>query len=318
MTAKILFLDEIELSVQAREHLERMGSIATAVNPSQVALSSMVSDAIALIFQLSPLHITSWVMDAAPNLKVIGRIGIGTEQIDISAARARDIAVVNAAGAQASAVADHALGLMLCLARKIVQGDTALRSGQWPTPASLVGHDLTQKTLGVIGFGAIGRALASRVRSFDMSVLAFDPYISPERIAALGGAPSDLPTLLASSDYISIHVPLTSETTKLIGREELRYVSPDAYVINTSRGSVVDEAGLIEMLQHGEIAGAGLDVFENEPLASDSPLLQMNNVVLTPHIGGWTVEAQAKTREMVAEDVARVLGGLDPLRPVTA
>ena len=208
--------------------------------------------------------------------------------------------------------------MLLCLARNIVQGDSAVRAGEWAPPQSFMGHELTQKTLGVVGFGAIGRQLAGRAISFGMNVLAFDPYVPPTQIAEANVTPLDLPALLTRSDYISVHVPLTPETRHLIAAEDLRLMSSGAYLINTSRGAVVDEAALIDALKHDRIAGAGLDVFEREPLAADSPFVRMRNVVLTPHIGGWTIEGQARTQEAVAEDVARVIAGLEPFNPVTA
>ena len=318
MAFDIVLLDEITLTVQARVLLEGVGSVRVLPGVDQDELPSSVANADALIFQLSQLRLSADVMDAAPALKVIGRVGIGVDQIDIAAAMARDITVVNAAGAQADAVADHAMALMLAVARNIVAGHLAVMAAKWKSPQHFLGHSLTGKALGIVGFGAVGQMLAARAAGFGMSILAFDPYLPNDRIVASGATPSDLGTLLAGSDFVSIHVPLTSETEHLIGGNQFRSMRPGSYLINTSRGPVIDQQALIAALQMREIAGAGLDVFEHEPLSADSPLLNFEQVVLTPHIGGWTFEAQAKTQETVAADVARVLGGQPPQNPVTA
>ena len=190
--------------------------------------------------------------------------------------------------------------------------------GDRSPPRYFMGYELDGKTLGIIGFGAIGRRLARRALAFGMAVQAYDPYLPSERIEQSGAAPRDLAGLLTDSDFISIHVPLTVETKHLIGIEELESMRTGAYLINTARGPIIDEQALVSALQEGVIAGAGLDVFEEEPLPPDSPLIGLDRVVLTPHIGGWAIEAQTRTQERVARDVARVLRGETPHSPVAA
>ena len=277
-----------------------------------------VRNADAVMYQLFPHPITRRVLERCRRLKVIGRIGIGMDQVDLPAAAERGVTVVNAAGAQGAAVADHAMALILCLARNVVTSHISLLAGDRHPPESFMGFELEGKNLGIIGFGAIGRRLAQRAFGFGMSVHAYDPYLPDKVIEESGVLPTPLPGLLAGSDFISIHVPLTGETRHLIGVDELAAMRSTAYLINTARGAVIDEQALVEALREGVIAGAGLDVFEEEPLAATSPLLELDRVVLTSHIGGWAKEAQIRTQESVAQDVARVLRGEAPISPVAA
>ena len=317
MSYDIVFLDRVELTPVSRRELEGVGTVRTVPVTAQEDLLSVVRDADAIVYQLFPHQLTREVLERSRRLKVIGRIGIGMDQVDIDAATDCGITVVNAAGAQAAAVADHAMALMLCLARNVVASHNALMAGDRSPPWHFMGCELDGKTLGIIGFGAIGRRLTQRALAFGMAVQAYDPYLPPDSIAEAGATPRDLAGLLAESDFISIHVPLTDETKYLIGAEEIGAMRPDAYLINTARGPIIHERALISALQEGFIAGAGLDVFEEEPLAPDSPLLGLDRAVLTPHIGGWAIEAQTRTQESVARDVARVLRGETPVSPVS-
>ncbi len=316
MTPQILLLDDIAFSVDGRQRLEQVGVIKVTEGLAQQDLPRVVGEASALMFQLSTLLISDEVLEASSKLKVIGRIGIGMDQVDVAAANARGVCVVNAAGAQDAAVADHAFALILNLARNVIRGDAAVRNGRWSAPQMFMGQSLAGRTLGIVGFGAIGRQLAKRAIAFGMTTFAYDPYLSDDEINDTGALSADLDKILIASDYVSVHTPLTSETHHIIGAEQLSAMSSDAFLINTSRGSVIDEAALIDALRDKQIAGAGLDVFEEEPLSHESPLIEMDNVVLTPHIGGWTFEAQRKTQMSVIEDVARVLEGTDPINPV--
>jgi len=318
MDYDIVFLDRVELTPVSRRALERVGSVRTVPVTAQEDLLAAVRDADAVVYHLFPGHLTRDVLERCRRLRVIGRIGIGMDQVDLPAAAGGGITVVNAAGAQAAAVADHAMALMLCLARNVVASHTALVAGDRNPPWQFMGVELEGKSLGIIGFGAIGRRLAQRAFGFGIAVQAYDPYVAPDAIEEAGATPVGLAELLAGSDFVSVHVPLTDETWHLIGADELATMRPTAYLVNTARGPILDEAALVAALRDGVIAGAGLDVYEEEPLAPGNPLLALDGVVLTPHIAGWAIEAQVRTQESVVKDVARVLRGETPVSPVSS
>ena len=317
MDFDIVFLDRVELTPVSRQALEGVGTVRTVPVTAQEDLREAVRDAHAIVYQLFPHRLTRRVLERCRRLKVIGRIGIGMDQVDLAAAAGRGVTVVNAAGAQAAAVADHAMALMLGLARNVVASHTALLAGDRSPPGRFMGVEMEGKTLGIVGFGAIGRRLAQRAFGFGMAVRAHDPYVSPDAIEEAGATPGSLAEVLAGSDFVSLHIPLTDETWHLIGAREFAAMRPTAYLINTARGAIVDEAALVSALRDGAIAGAGLDVYEEEPLAAGSPLLALDQVVLTPHVAGWAIEAQIRTQERVVKDVARVLRGETPVSPVS-
>ena len=317
MDYDIVFLDRVELTPVSRQALDEVGKVRTVPVTAQEDLLPAVRDADAVVYHLFPNRLTRDVLERCRRLKVIGRIGIGMDQVDLPAAADCGVTVVNAAGAQAAAVADHAMALMLCLARNVVASHTSLLAGDRSPPWHFMGFELEGKSLGIIGFGAIGRRLAQRAFGFGMAVQAYDPYVPADAIEEAGGTPRSLAELVATSDFISIHVPLTDETRHLIGADELAAMKPTAHLVNTARGPIIDETALVTALRGGVIAGAGLDVYEEEPLAADNPLLQLGHVVLTPHIAGWAIEAQVRTQESVVKDVARVLRGEIPISPVS-
>ena len=317
MDYDIVFLDRVELTPVSRQALDEVGRVRTVPVTEQEELLPAVRDADAVVYHLFPNQLTRGVLERCRRLKVIGRIGIGMDQVDLPAAADCGVTVVNAAGAQATAVADHAMALMLCLARNVVASHTSLLAGDRIPPWRFMGFELEGKSLGIIGFGAIGRRLAQRAFGFGMAVQAYDPYVPPVAIEEAGGTPVGLAELLATSDFISIHAPLTDDTRHLIGTDELAAMKPTARLVNTARGPIIDETALVAALRAGVIAGAGLDVYEEEPLATDSPLLQLDQVVLTPHIAGWAIETQVRTQERVVKDVARVLRGEIPVSPVS-
>lgn len=273
-------------------------------------LVEIIADYDALVVR-SRTRVTSDVIQAGRRLKVIGRAGVGLDSIDVEAARARGIAVVNSPEAVTVAVAEHTLALMLCLARQIPYADASMRRGEW-LKSALLGSELMGKTLGVIGLGRIGSAVAQRAAAFGMLVLAHDPYLSAEQIRERGAESVSMGELLGQSDYISIHVPLTPETEGLIGRHHLALVKPNARLVCCARGKIVDEAALLAALEEGRLAGAALDVFAEEPLPADSPLLRSNKVLVTPHIGANTVEGQAAVGLDTARRVLAVLHGDRP------
>ena len=265
------------------------------------------------------------VLAAAPVLEVIGIPGSGWDHIDVDGATARGIAVVNAAGAQHAAVAEHTLGLMLSLVKRIAVSDRIFHLEQrfagrdhfmgdgwpgWP-------EELSGKTIGILGFGFIGRDVARKCRlGFDMRVLAFDPFADPDEMARQGVEPADLDDLLATSDFVSLHLPLTEATRNFIGERELRLMQPHSYLVNLSRGGTVDEDALVRALQEGWIRGAGIDVFAEEPAPDGHPLYGMENVVLTAHIGGWVIEAVPRLSAVMAREMRTVLRGERPWRIV--
>ena len=256
-------------------------------------------------------RIDTELLDRAPELRVISQMAVGVDNIDVSACTKRRIPVGNTPGVLTETTADLAFALILAAARRLVEADRFTRSGEWTTwsPMLLTGPDVHHATLGIIGMGRIGREVAKRARGFDMRVLYHYRRPYPESTGELGAEYASLNDLLEQSDFVSLHVPLTPETRHLIGREQLRRMKRTAILINTARGPVVDEAALYEALKEGIIAGAGLDVFEIEPLALTSPLLKLDNVVALPHIGSASVATRTKMAVLAAENLAAGLRG---------
>lgn len=250
------------------------------------------------------------VIEAGRRLRVIGRAGVGVDNIDLDAARAHGIAVVNSPEASTVSVAEHTMGMMLALARHVPQADASLRRGQW-LKKQFMGVELSGKTLGIIGLGRIGAAVAVRAQAFDMTVIAYDPYIPLQRAEGLGVPLLALDDLLRQSDFVTIHTPLMDSTRGLISDRELSLMKPNAYLIFCARGGIVDEAALLCAIEEGHLAGAALDVFEKEP-PGDNPLLANDKVIATPHLGAMTQEAQIKASVGVAQQVLAVLNGDQP------
>ncbi|MAG33679.1 MAG: 3-phosphoglycerate dehydrogenase [Deltaproteobacteria bacterium] len=265
-------------------------------------------------------------MARIPNLEVIGVSASGFDWIDTQAATERGVAVVYSAGAQYSAVAEHGIGLMLSLAKRIAVSDRALRVAPFPTLQHFTGNEwpgfpeeIDSKTIGVLGFGFVGRELAHKCRTaFRMRVLAFDPYYDPldagRQGVELHTRRAQLGEMLGQCDFVALTLPLSDETRHIIGRPELMAMKSSAYLINMSRGGTIDEEALVAALQEGEIAGAGLDVFDPEPARQDHPLFQMENTVVTPHIGGWVREAMPRLVALTADGMLAVLRGERPNR----
>ncbi|CEP66800.1 D-isomer specific 2-hydroxyacid dehydrogenase,catalytic domain [Moorella glycerini] len=251
-------------------------------------------------------------LEQAPKLKVIVKHGTGIDSIDLEAAARRGIIVANAPGTNASAVADLTIGLMIAAARQIVIADQQTRQGLW---GPVMGFDIYGKTLGIVGLGQIGRGVARRVQGFQMNILGYDMMHDPEFEKEHGVRPASLEEILATADFITLHLPLTESTRKLIGARELARMKTTSFLINTSRGELVDEAALYEVLQQKKIAGAALDVFQVEP-PLDSALLKLDNVIVTPHMGGYTYGSMALTSEVVAQTIVNVLTGKPPLYEV--
>ncbi|GMR10052.1 MAG: hypothetical protein BMS9Abin28_0873 [Anaerolineae bacterium] len=244
---------------------------------------------------------------AGPNLKVIGRAGVGVDNIDLQAAESKGLIVVNAPQAATVAVAELTLGLMLSLARHIPAADAGMRRTEW-RKSELKGSELSEKTLGIIGVGRIGAAVAERARAFGMNVLGYDLLIPDEELRSRGTEPTDIDSLLGASDYICLHLPLNEETRGMIGREAISRMKTGARLVSVARGGIVDEQALLAALESGHLSGAALDVFSEEP-PGESPLLQHPNMIATPHIGAQTREAQLKAGRDIASEVLAALNG---------
>ncbi len=256
----------------------------------------------------SATNIDADVIAAADRLQVIARAGIGLDNIDVAAATARGVIVCNAPQSNVISAAEHTVALMLSLARDIPQAHASLTSGNWDRSA-FQGVELHGKTLGIVGLGRVGALVAQRCSGFGMHLVAYDPYISPERAAQMGVelVPS-VPVLCGIADIVTVHLPKTADTAGIVGEDELKAMKPGALVVNTARGGIVDEEALHTALSEGWIAGAALDVYESEP-TTESPLFDLDNVVVTPHLGASTSEAQDKAGRMVAEYVRLALSG---------
>jgi D-3-phosphoglycerate dehydrogenase len=270
-------------------------------------LIELLADVDGAIVGVVPL--TSRVLENAPKLKIVSAHGVGVDYIDLQAAARRGVMVANCPGANDQAVADLAIGLMVAIARRIPAVDGQVRQGQWGRHS---GSELWNKTLGLIGLGRIGRGVAKRALGFDMKVLAYDPYVSQEQIQPLEVTLTSLDQVIAAADFLSVHAALTDETRNMIGADQLRAMKPGAYLINTSRGGLVDEAALYQALTEGQIAGAALDTFVDEPPLG-SPLLQLDNVVLTPHVGAHTREAIERVGILAARNVVQALQTGEPV-----
>lgn len=257
-------------------------------------------------------RIDAHLMDSAgPQLKVISQMAVGYDNIDVKAARERGIKIGNTPGVLTDATADLAFALLLAAARRLVEGVEYIRSGQWITwdPRALLGGDLVGSTLGIIGLGRIGQAVARRAAGFEMRLLAHSPRCTPDAAAQVNVRLVSLEDLLRESDYVSIHVPLKPETRHLIGQPQLALMKPSAILINTARGPIVDQAALIAALQQGVIRGAALDVTDPEPIPLDDPLLSLPNVIVVPHIGSASIRTRDRMALMAAENlIAGVTG----------
>jgi D-3-phosphoglycerate dehydrogenase / 2-oxoglutarate reductase len=269
-------------------------------------LCASLADYDALVVR-SQVKVDAGVIAAGTRLQVIGRAGVGVDNVDLDAATRAGITVVNAPTGNTIAATEHTLALLYGVARKIAAADASVRRGEWER-TQFTGLELRGRTLGLVGLGKIGQAIAARARAMEMAVLASDPYVTAEQAAHHGAELVPLADLLARSDVVSVHVPLSRATRGMIGTKELDRMKPGAILLNVARGGVVDEAAVAAALTKGTLAGAGIDVFEHEPPV-DSPLLDAPNTLLTPHLGASTAEAQVAVAEEIADQVIDVLAG---------
>ncbi|MSO21037.1 MAG: phosphoglycerate dehydrogenase [Acidobacteria bacterium] len=268
--------------------------------PARDKLIPELKDADALLIR-SAVQCDAALLAAAPRLKVIGRAGIGVDNVDIEAATKKGVLVMNTPGGNSVSVAEHTLALMLSMARSVAQANESMHAGRWEKKL-FEGSELRGKTLGLLGLGRIGVEVVKRARAFELDIIGYDPYISPTLAEDLHVELVSLDDLFARSDYLSLHTPLTPETDKIIGRENLKKMKKGARIVNCARGELVDEVALAEAIAAGQIAGAALDVFSAEPL-KNSPLTELKQVALTPHIAGSTAEAQEIVGYRIAEQV---------------
>jgi D-3-phosphoglycerate dehydrogenase len=310
---KVLLTDKIDTA--GMEILEKVAEVKFSSSLSEDVLASEASDVDGMIVRV-PAFVTRKVLENARRLKVVGRFGVGYENIDVEAATEKGVVVTYTPGANTLSVAEHVIGLMFALAKQITQADNAVRKHDWEMRLHYSGMELAEKTLGLVGLGRIGTCIAGLARGLGMSVLVFDPYVGKERAGELGVELLTLEPLLSRSDFIVICCALTDETRGLIDEKALALLKPTAYLVNVARGPIVDEQALIKALRDKRIAGAALDVFEKEPPDPNNPLLKLDNVILSPHIAGVAQDASRRISVWVAEDVVRVLNREPPKYPV--
>jgi D-3-phosphoglycerate dehydrogenase len=293
-------LQEINLAVEK-------GGPSAFRPPAYVFQAAATADVLVTQFCTVP----ATLLEAAPSIKVVGVLRAGVENVDVAAATARGIAVVNTPGRNADAVADFTVGMLIAEARNICRGHRGLKHGRWIREYPNSGHipDLPGKTVGIVGLGEIGRKVARRLAGFDMTILAHDPFVktAPEGIRMV-----DLPTLMTESDFVTLHARVTKETEGLISRALIARMKPTAYLVNTARSALVDEVALTEALRDRKIAGAALDVFDHEPLGADDPLVHLENVTIAPHLAGGSNDAFFNCPKLLAAELAKLLGGSEP------
>lgn len=295
-----------------KKEIEKVGGIIKRLScKTEEDIIKHCQDAMGLIVQYAP--ITKHVLKSLPNLKIVSRMGIGVDNIDVEAATELGIYVSNVPDGSLEEVSSHALALLMALSRKItILNHTIKIDKNWSMQPAVPIKRFTVQTLGFLSFGRIAQRLAEKAKPLGLKMIAYDPYL-PENIAKQYNVKLvDLKTVLEQSDYISIHSPLTKETKHLINAETLKKMKNTAYLINTGRGSIIDEKALIEALKNKEIAGVGLDVLETEPIEKDNPLLKMENVIITPHVAWYSDEALIDIRSKVARGVAEVISGTIP------
>ncbi|MEL7590689.1 MAG: hydroxyacid dehydrogenase [Anaerolineaceae bacterium] len=305
---KILLTDGLEEN--GKVILRSKAEVVDQAGISAEDLLNVVGEYDALIVR-GRTKVNAAVLEAGKKLKVVGRAGVGVDNIDLAAAKAHGVTAVNSPLATTVAVAELTLSLMLSAVREIPRADASMKAGKW-LKKEFEGRELFGKTLGVIGFGRIGSAVAARAKAFEMKVLAYDPLIPAEEIARRGGEPVSFDDLLAQSDVITMHMPLTPDSRNLLNAEAFSKMKEGVFIVCAARGGVIDEQALLEALNNGKVAGAALDVYSTEP-PGQTELVAHPRVIDTPHVGAQTVEAQARAANDIAEEVLNALEG-KPLR----
>lgn len=323
MPQRVLICDAKATSVEhalQEDALEACGATAVPVDPvprTESALIEALEDAVGVIVDAN-VPVTARVLEAAPDLQVVGRAGTGVDNVDLEAAADHGVTVCNHPTYSVEEVATHTLTLLLAALRRLPRYDRDVRAGGWDWGEGVPVPRLREVTVGLVGFGAIPRRLATTMSGFGCEILAADPYVSDDLIRAQNVEPTDLEDLLARSDALSIHCPLTEETEGLIGRAELEAVPEDAVVVNTARGRVIDTDALVAALEADVIGFAALDVTDPEPLPAEHPLRRLENALVTPHTGWYSEGSRRQLSREIAEDVGRVLAGEGPENEVAA
>ncbi|MDP6495059.1 MAG: phosphoglycerate dehydrogenase, partial [Dehalococcoidia bacterium] len=304
MMPKILVADPV--APEGVELLRTQGEVDVKLRLDPKDLLSIIGGYDALVVR-SETKVTAEVIEAGERLQVVGRAGVGVDNIDLDAATQRGIAVVNAPTGNTIAAAEHTIAMMMALARNIPQANESLRRGEW-TRSAFTGIEVRNRVLGVIGLGKVGTEVARRAMGLQMRALGYDPFVSQEQANLLGIELASLARIFQESDFICLHTPLTESTRGLIGEKEIATMKPTVRILNIARGELVDEDALFKAVEEGRVAGAALDVFSKEPPV-DSPLLMNGKIIVTPHLGASTEEAQTEVAREVAEQVIAVLQG---------
>jgi D-3-phosphoglycerate dehydrogenase len=302
---RILIADPV--APEGIEMLRAVGDVDVRTGLAQDELIAIMPQYRVLVVR-SETKVTRPVIEAAPNLEVIGRAGVGVDNIDLAAATERGVVVVNAPQGNTIAATEQTIALLLALARHLPQANASMREGKWERK-QYVGTEVRGKTLGIVGLGKIGVEVARRALGLEMQVVGYDPFVPDERARALGVAPADFETLIRISDFITVHVPLTTGNTGMIGADQFAQMKDGVRVINVARGGIIDEAALAAAVRSGKVAGAAMDVFTEEPPKADNPLLGDPRIIVTPHLGASTTEAQERVALDVAEQIVDILAG---------
>jgi D-3-phosphoglycerate dehydrogenase len=300
---KVLISDKMDPNA-ARIFEERGCDVDVKTGLSSDELKAIIGEYEGLAIR-SSTKVTPEILEAATNLKVIGRAGIGVDNVDIPTASSQGVVVMNTPFGNSITTAEHAIAMVMALARQVPQANTRTQAGEWPK-SDFMGVEVTAKTLGLIGAGNIGSIVASRAQGLKMRVIAYDPFLTEERALELGIEKVDLDTLLSRADFVSLHTPLTDQTRNILNRERLENAKPGIRIVNCARGGLIDENALRDLLESGHVAGAALDVFETEP-AKENPLFGAPNFICTPHLGASTTEAQVNVALQVAEQMSDYL-----------
>lgn len=309
----ILCADHFYMSEEAMKILQSAGNVVWSESVDEAQMTEELARVNPKVLIAEYFKITRQEIYAAPNLRGIAVWGVGYDHIDVEAASEKGIYVVNTRGSNTESVAEHTFSLLINAARKLLRVDKFVREGKWhprifpPLPPELIGADLYKKTLGIVGLGNIGMRTARMAQGFNMRVLAYDPYANVEKAREAAVELVSLDNLLKEADFVAVHAALTKETRGLIGLKELEKMKPTAYLINTSRGAIIEEEALITVLKRKRIAGAALDVFSTEPINPDNSLLRFENVIVTPHIAGESQEALNETSLKVAQGAMRIM-----------
>jgi D-3-phosphoglycerate dehydrogenase len=305
---KVLVADAI--NEKGIENLKKVADVTVDTSITPEELVNKIHEYHGIIVR-SRTKVTKEVIDKADNLKIIARAGVGVDNIDLDAATEKGIMVVNSPESTSITVAEHTMGLLLTMARKLSIADKSVKEGKWEKKR-FMGVELRNKTLGVIGMGRIGSQVVNRCKAFEMDAVAYDPYLPEEVATQMGVELTDLESVLKKADFITIHVPLTPETKHLISHDEFEIMKDTAFITNCARGGIIDEEALYDALKNEKIGGAALDVYENEPPAEDSKLFELDNIILTPHIAASTKEAQRDAAIIVADEIIDLFTGGTP------